>query len=1363
MSSPIRKPQAGDGLAKTMSDYATPVKIALASVVPDKEPEAPVIPFSVIDAPGQRAYAVAVYVLLLAWRLYDYSTLITDDADSLFYFMKWATIDGLFMYGLPVMRIPWLEWSGTTSLLLFVVHAIMDWLLMFRVPIPLEAWLIGLTRILYDREVAVSERKVKPGDILRNSALILGRQTIHILPEGSATLNPEGKYYCLDSLRPVTSVSIRIDQINPVLIELARFDLDTNENYTVTIPRKQTQALVKQADRKIAKHDSSTARSLDFQVKQTGLYRLQKVVDESGLEVQSKLSEALVVACPSATIKPTHGNKCKGELSNLVLEVVGTPPLQIKYSRLINKDDRSFSFQSIQPENLVSPLTGHKTGAGILTDPRHPDLSWARPHRIEVPLNESLNAAGTWLYSIEEVHDACGNVGNYSLHRTDHDERGSASKNRPDQTFRVHTPPQASLVNDDSPCSLKVGHGRAVTLPIVLAGDPRTESAELMTISYKFWPADNSDAEGKRETKAIVHEVRKFQGAKDRPQIREPGVYTLDKIRSEYCEGNILEPTSCVLTNPPEPSLSIRSEDIHDTCAGNAIGLLVDLDLTGTPPFDVHYEVQPTGGHFQARSVEVGGLRHQLDFRPLDAGHYTYRFKSVGDGVYKARELHGPAFVLEQDVKPLASAHFSNAAYRSQVCIDESVALAVVFQGESPWSLEYELVRGDKRDKRRITDITSDTYEISTGSLRTGGEYTVALVSVQGRVNCKVFLSEEVKIDVRQQRPKAAFGLLEGKHTVMALEGKTVSLPVRLSGQGSWTVCYRNNDDHSAVSVIEAIVSRKNDYIDVSAQGVYELLSVRDSVCPGVVEEGASRFDVRWIARPTLNVSESAVVEKVGDAYAKKTVCEGDEDTAELALTGNPPYHIKYQQRVTPEHGSMSVSNKELTAGLGVASIRMETSQAGTVEYQFSALEDALYDHPKPSGRSWSLRHHEDNLLIIRQLVHPRPSANFAAPGKTYRYCRADEEGAEIIPLVLQGEPPFYIELGIKHPSKAQPEIVRIPNIPSKQYDFRIPHRVLALGSHSVTVRKVRDANGCQRKSDALQSAVATTTTTTNRRAGGTPASSTTTISAGHVLVNVADSPSITPLDPAERTDYCIGDRIGFTLSGVAPFTVSYTFEGVERRASSSSTTFRRIAERPGEFTVTAVADAASDCRTKTAITKIIHPMPTVRISRGRDTSVDIHEGGSADILFEFSGTPPFEFTYIRTELSSHAKDRSKSTSKTNSHPSKHKLRILETKTAVSHQHALTIRASQEGTYEAIAIRDRFCAFAKQPPSSTHQLPVATEPALGLKNKKGLGSFLVTGAWGGGGGGGGGEGEAVGVGEGEGEGAGGGRQKLLQL
>lgn len=139
MSNPDRRPVVGDGLAKKLEDLAAPVAEAMTSVIPPLNEDHPTIPLSIIDAPSQRAYAFAIYAALFAWRIYDYTTLLKDDADSLFYFMKWATIDGLYIYGLPALRIPWLEWSGTTSLILFAIHAVLDWMLMFRVSVIFDA------------------------------------------------------------------------------------------------------------------------------------------------------------------------------------------------------------------------------------------------------------------------------------------------------------------------------------------------------------------------------------------------------------------------------------------------------------------------------------------------------------------------------------------------------------------------------------------------------------------------------------------------------------------------------------------------------------------------------------------------------------------------------------------------------------------------------------------------------------------------------------------------------------------------------------------------------------------------------------------------------------------------------------------------------------------------------------------------------------------------------------------------------------------------------------------------------------------------------------------------------------------------
>ena len=109
--------------------------------------EQPVVPLNVLDAPSQRFYVAAVYIALTAWRLYDYYRLVSDQTDSLWLFMKWASIDGVFLYGLPTLKVPWLEWSSITMTVLFLLHASLNAVLMFRIPVCISCLISACRKI----------------------------------------------------------------------------------------------------------------------------------------------------------------------------------------------------------------------------------------------------------------------------------------------------------------------------------------------------------------------------------------------------------------------------------------------------------------------------------------------------------------------------------------------------------------------------------------------------------------------------------------------------------------------------------------------------------------------------------------------------------------------------------------------------------------------------------------------------------------------------------------------------------------------------------------------------------------------------------------------------------------------------------------------------------------------------------------------------------------------------------------------------------------------------------------------------------------------------------------------------------------
>lgn len=991
----------------------------------------------------------------------------------------------------------------------------------------------------------------------------------------SAVLNPDRASLCIDSQKNPVDLPIRVNQTDPILIELLHLDINSGQNETLSISAKQLKQLKKQADKRHS--GSSLHRDLQLPVRKPGIYRLQRVVDESNLDVHMRTSDALVVSCPKALIKNTHSHKCRGELSNLVLEVEGTPPLKVKYSRQVNHLDRGFSFQNIQPDSLRSPLLNQKVPS-VLFSQTQPDITWAQSRKIEVPLNESLDAGGDWLYMIEEIHDGCGNAANYSTHL---DEMDRPSKSLSQwHLFSVHERPRLSLAGCDDRNFLQVARGDLVELPTKFhpAGQGYSKDGPF-SVTYSYAGNDHSSNDD------LPTKIRQLslKAPDQRPQIKETGWYALTSVSSQFCSGEVLEPSSCYLHNPPEPELSIRHEKLFDKCANNAVGLLVDLDLTGSPPFRLRYSVEHSKG-VETKLHTIEGLRSQLDLTPSEAGFYRYRFLDIADAVYGPRPLKDKVPILEQDVKPPASAHFLGSRQMRKACFGEQVAIDVAFLGESPWSLQYELIHNGRKAKHSL-EADTEVSTIVTENLVSGGEYTLVLTSIKDRSNCKRPLKDSVKIDVRSKPPHASFGQIDKGRNVLALERSKVDIPLRLGGERPWTVRYKNAAVDSPV--LEKTFWQQNSILTVEHEGLYELVEVIDASCPGSIDQSAKVFDVSWIPRPSITAVDGTPV-GAGGRTVRPEVCQGDDDSIELRLSGNPPYSIQYEQQQKTARGTSSVRLHSLRSALHAVSMEMDTSQAGLYTYKFTEVGDSLYDNDRAH-----------NPLVLTQQVNPLPSARFDSPGHIYGFCKEDVSGEEFIPITLEGVPPFSLEISIRHHSNAKPEVVSIPNINSNRHNLPIPRRHLDLGQHVVSIHKVRDARRCQQNIEYDPSSV---------------------------RVAVSDVPTIIPLE--SKVDYCVGERLSFSLSGHAPFDVFYTFDDIQRKATSRTSDFRRIAERPGEFTITAVSDGASGkCKAHKNITKIIHQMPSVRISKGRVSTVDIHEGGEAELHFEFWGTPPFEFT----------------------------------------------------------------------------------------------------------------------------------------
>lgn len=101
---------------------------------------APVIPLHILDAPTQRLYALGFYLALSAWKFYDWAQVVEENTESFWLFLKWIAIDCAFLFGLPELRIPWLELSQPFVVVAFFVHAVFDFMLMFNIGVWLSLY-----------------------------------------------------------------------------------------------------------------------------------------------------------------------------------------------------------------------------------------------------------------------------------------------------------------------------------------------------------------------------------------------------------------------------------------------------------------------------------------------------------------------------------------------------------------------------------------------------------------------------------------------------------------------------------------------------------------------------------------------------------------------------------------------------------------------------------------------------------------------------------------------------------------------------------------------------------------------------------------------------------------------------------------------------------------------------------------------------------------------------------------------------------------------------------------------------------------------------------------------------------------------
>ncbi|KAI9491678.1 hypothetical protein BDB00DRAFT_831699 [Zychaea mexicana] len=1139
------------------------------------------IPSTSIEFPTQRLYALSIFVVLQTVKLTDllqvnFAASYPEEYAGIF--IRWWILDALYMAVLWIVQIPWLQFSSLKTMLIIAGFFFLDLFLFVFQPVAFFGFLLKV--ILGEsqsQQMGVSKGKmVDVKDILQNSSHILGRHTVHILPYGTAKLNPDGESYCIPERDIGTEniyIPVVLNNTTPSTISLSRYDFDSKTSTVFELSGRD----IHRANE--IGHGKQGLEYYVIKVREPGAYKLDEIVSKDGLHVQFYNRLAYVFVCPTARFTPVStADYCSGDKETLELQVSGVAPLKVEYNRHVNKRLSSLKLDRIQPENFESPLTRMKDGLSevdqaFFTSAFHQDnFNWAATEHLTMNLDLSFKESGEHVYYINRVIDGVGNVV----------EINDPVKNK----FIVHGHPKVQFqCSATDPVNLLIGED-STNLPLSLEG------SSPWKLEYEY-TSEVDEGTTKLKTTQI-------SDSKSSLKAHAPGEYKLLRVSDKFCRGDVLLPSTCQVVQPPPPLIRVDATPVPSECADDSeVGMRFAVEFEGAPPYTFEYQVVKNNGKrktvVEKKRERVDRSRFLFSYLPTSSGGYTYEFLSLDDRNYKNRETNVQS--IKQIVHPQPDAKFTGnmkALQSIRTCIGDDVELDVALSGSGPFLLTWTFA------KQMYSDVVEgNQYTIKVPRLESAGHHVVSLVKIRDANECEKELeARDVIIDVRRDRPTVFFYTEDDSNaTVFVAEGETAKLPLRLTGEEPWKITYRNVESDGK-GVRSLSLRDPNAQVEVKKVGTYELLSVEDSICKG--DALPPTYTVRWIDKPKLSFVEDQVTQRADGVFERQAVCEGVNDAIDIQFTGHGPYYCAYDQYFTPtgQRSSNFLGSDEIRSGLTKNWIGLRTQESGKYKYSFNKIADQRYTNPFKLSPP----------LVLEQNVHPIPSVKF--PTKS-RYARTvcvgdtfDSDDIGAIWLELKGQAPFSVRLGLKHQSEKYGKTIQFNDINANKFKLELTDEVTTPGHYELHLLNVRDGNGCSAEASGPESVLS---------------------------IEAQDIATIVPAESC--AEHCVGDTLEYSLSGVGPFTISYQFNGRNEKVKSQTSRLTMIADKPGNLTIVSVGDQRNKCRSfPKDMTKSIHEIPSSLVSGGREIIENIREGDMVQANVDLVGVPPFDFEWQRSE-----------------------------------------------------------------------------------------------------------------------------------
>ncbi len=636
-----------------------------------------------------------------------------------------------------------------------------------------------------------------------------------------------------------------------------------------------------------------------------GVVHLVGMLDADSRPVRIRRTKAnegvKVVACPEAgfATRETQVDTCLvpgavPETKPLGLEVRGFEPLEVHWSVTAGQGQA----QRTKRDKLAGIRNGHG----------------AVERRIPLPVNATLNSAGTQVFTLESVKDACGNQVNFPPDKVP--EKGLLPDTTHSRAFTVHPPPAVvfgGACGRGQDISLLVGGKSSIEVRVnriqdELAArakareDGRKREDEKYTVRWRWTGLDGQSEDHTLTTSA----------ANAAFTVDKAGEYELTSIEGKYCKATVDAASSCTVVIQPPPTVEATFTPLYDVCHSE-VGLTAAVHLSGLAPYKLHYTLTQTSPHRRSssHSVNLASTREEFTLKPPGPGEWEYAFTKLEDARYKGRQAVAidpslPGMKRSQTVQLVAEAEWTERHKTVRSCEGDKVEVEVALKGKGPFEVNYNIIG---QPRQTLSNIIGPRHRFSLPIPPHVSQFGLALESIKDGLGCtRPLAARDLTVDVKRTKPSARLaGTAADRHLVLR-DDEAARVPLRLVGEGPWRVAYLPPPPPGKpAKPVEVVLHGAHAELKLASPqaGTYRLLEVSDAYCPGEVSE--TEFSVAVLARPTLQFAEDALGTLARDGtLLRKGVCEGTPDSV----------HVKFEGKLRPPCSGMRLEYDRLLTRL---------------------------------------------------------------------------------------------------------------------------------------------------------------------------------------------------------------------------------------------------------------------------------------------------------------------------------------------------------------------------------------------------------------------------------------------------------------